>query len=116
MGDSRSVGLAVEQLARAYLEARGLQYLGSNFRCRGGEIDLIMREARLIVFVEVRYRRSRQFGGAAASIDAGKRQRLRRAANTYLQRYRVSLPARIDVVSVDGPEIEWITNAIEDDG
>jgi putative endonuclease len=114
MRDSRTIGLAVEQAAKAYLEARGLRHLASNFRCRGGEIDLIMRAAQCIVFVEVRYRRSRRFGGAAASIDAGKRRRLRIAANTYLHRYRVGLPARIDVVTVDGPDIEWITNAIED--
>ena len=82
-------GAAVETAARALLQNAGLQWRASNVRFRGGELDLVMydREAASLVFVEVRYRRSAQFGGGAASIDASKRRKLVRAAQLYLNQY-----------------------------
>ena len=64
-------GEAKERLARSYLEHHGLTHLAHNVRCRHGEIDLVMRDADTLVFVEVRYRRSERFGGARASIRMG---------------------------------------------
>jgi putative endonuclease len=73
-----------------------------------------MRERDTLVFVEVRRRASSRFGGAAASIDAGKRARLAIAAQTYLQRYRMPPACRFDVVAIDGDAVSWIRNAIDE--
>jgi len=115
MVTAHAAGAAAEQRARAYLESAGLHFVGNNFRCRGGEIDLIMLAGDTLVFVEVRYRRNQQFGGAAASVTTTKQRRLRIAACTYMQRFRITMPSRIDVISMNGSEIEWIINAIEAD-
>jgi putative endonuclease len=109
----QAIGAAAEDAALDYLSRRGLSLVERNFRCRGGEIDLVMREAATLVFVEVRRRASSRFGGAAASVDAGKRARIAIAAQTYLQRYRMPPACRIDVVAIDGDAVSWIRNAIE---
>ena len=73
-------GAAAEALAAEYLSARGLAIVARNYRCRGGEIDLIARDGDTLVFVEVRLRSSTAFGGAAAGITAAKRRRIALAA------------------------------------
>ncbi|MGB9110335.1 MAG: YraN family protein [Telluria sp.] len=85
----------------------------ANFRCKVGEIDLVMREGDTLVFVEVRQRADRSRGGAAASITPAKIRRIVRAAQVYLQRFRRMPPCRIDVVAIDGGTLEWLRNAIE---
>ena len=77
-----------------------------NFRCRSGEIDLIMQHGSAIVFVEVRMRRQRSFGGAAGSIDTSKLRRVRNAASLWLRIFRRHDPARLDVVTLDGERVE----------
>lgn len=109
-------GAAAEARALEYLQDQGLRLVARNWRCRSGELDLIMRDGESLVFVEVRYRRRRDYGGALASIDRRKRQRLLRAARTYLQVNRASdRPCRFDVVAL-GPEpesLQWLKNAIQ---
>lgn len=106
-------GKAGEEAALSHLARQGLVLLERNFRCRGGEIDLIMRDGENTVFVEVRTRQYGGFGGAAASITAAKRARLIVAAQVFLQRFR-NLPAcRFDVVAIDGDQISWLKNVIE---
>ena len=101
-----------EQRALAYLLGQGLALVEANFCCSGGEIDLVMREGDALVFVEVRERSSVSHGGAAASITHAKRRRIVCAAQVYLQRF-ARLPAcRIDVVAIDGGDIEWLQDAI----
>jgi putative endonuclease len=106
-------GQAAEALAAAYLTGQGLDIVDRNFRCRFGEIDLIAREGEALVFVEVRMRRRGDFGGAAESITAAKRERLRKAAGVYLSGRRRMPPCRFDAVLVSGVEgrIEWIRDA-----
>ena len=70
---TKQTGDAWEAQARRWLEGKGLRFIAANVNERGGEIDLIMREGRTTIFVEVRYRRSALYGGAAAS--GGPRQR-----------------------------------------
>ena len=88
-----------------------------NFRCRAGELDLILRDGEQLVFVEVRSRRSSQFGTPAESVTHSKQQRLLRAAAFYLQRQRLDLPCRFDVVAIlqpgDAPQVEWIQDAFQ---
>ena len=104
-------GAAAEALAARFLMARGLSIVGRNYRCRGGEIDLIVRDGKTLIFVEVRLRRSQAFGGAAESITATKRRRLRLAAQHYLLGLARELPCRFDAILLDGlaaGNIEWL--------
>lgn len=106
-------GEAGESLAATFLQAQGLTVATRNYRCRLGEIDIVARDGRTLVFVEVRQRRSRDFGGAAESITAAKRRRIIRAARHYLGRTRDAPSCRFDAVLIQGdpPHIEWIRNA-----
>jgi putative endonuclease len=102
-----------EQAALAHLRRHGLALVEANFRCKGGEIDLVMRDGESLVFVEVRQRASRNHGGAAASITPAKIRRLVRAAQFYLLRYPTLPPCRFDVVAIDAGHLDWLRNAIE---
>ncbi len=110
-------GSAAEDLACRYLEARGLILVTRNVRYRGGELDLIMCDGENLIFVEVRSRRHTRYGTPAESVTRTKQQRLLRAAALYLQRQRLDLPCRFDVVAIlqadDEPQIEWIRDAFQ---
>jgi putative endonuclease len=89
--------------------------LARNYRCRGGEIDLVCQDGETLVFVEVRLRSGNRFGCAAESITAAKRGRLLLAARHYLAG-KPERPCRFDAVLLDAPDpgrIAWIRNAIE---
>lgn len=117
--DRHARGRAAEAQALAYLKARGLKLIEQNYRCRGGEIDLVMRDGDTVVFVEVRFRSHSQYGGAAASVDRRKQRRLVHAATHFLQRHRMTeKAARLDVVAI-GPgdeQVQWLRNAISETG
>ena len=106
-------GDAAEDGALDYLRKQGLMLVERNFRCRGGEIDLILQDGNVLVFVEVRKRADRRYGGAAASVTGRKQGRLVIAAQTFLQRYRTPPACRFDVVAMDGDTLNWLKNAIE---
>lgn len=108
-------GQLAEAQACAYLQARGLLVLARNYRWRGGEIDLICRDADYLVFVEVRFRRCEDFGGALSSIDTRKQQRLIRTAQYYLMQQAVDHPVRFDVVALNTETIHWIKDAFSAD-
>jgi putative endonuclease len=115
--DRQIAGAAAEDAACAHLLAAGCQLLARNVGFRVGELDLVMREVNTIVFVEVRMRRDDRFGGAAASIDAGKRRKVARAAQAWLAAHpRMAQAAcRFDIVAVtndaDGPRCVWLRSA-----
>ena len=109
----QQTGDAAEDAALAHLLGQGLQLVQRNFRCRGGEIDLIMREGATVVFIEVRARASGSHGGAAASITPAKQRRLILAAQTWLQAQPGTPPCRFDVVALEGGRMQWLRNAIE---
>ncbi|MDR0528734.1 MAG: YraN family protein [Zoogloeaceae bacterium] len=108
-------GARAEALAREFLEARGLRIVARNFRVRGGEIDLIAQEGEILVFVEVRLRRSEQYGGAAASVTARKRRRIILAAQHWRKQQRQTQAiCRFDCVLLDSLEksaIRWLRHA-----
>ncbi len=107
-------GAQAEQLAAQFLQRRGLKLLQQNYRCRYGEIDLILQDADTLVFAEVRLRQHSNFGGAGASIDAAKQQRLIRTAQHYLATLAHTPPCRFDAVLLDTLENatpEWVRNA-----
>ena len=113
LSNKQRQGLQWEQAALAHLQRHGLVLVEANFECKGGEIDLVMRDGDTLVFVEVRQRVSMTHGGAAASITPAKIRRLVRAAQFYLMRLPDTPPCRFDVVAIDGGQLEWLQNAIE---
>ena len=116
-------GADVEAAARRHLENAGLRWLAGNVRYRGGELDLVMFDpaASSLVFVEVRYRRHAAFGSGAASVDAGKRRKLVRAAQAWLLQHprHADAPCRFDVVAASGdpaaPALDWLRDAFRAD-
>lgn len=111
------LGQQAESRAEAFLVAQGLVPVARNWRCRFGEIDLVMRDGATLVFVEVRSRRRSDFGGAAASVTAAKQHKLVAAARQYLAGLKSVPPCRFDVVALNGDAApEWLQNAIDDMG
>jgi putative endonuclease len=111
-------GLWAQQRAKDYLVAQGLRFIAENVGYRCGELDLIMADGDGLVFVEVRWRVSRRFGGALASVTRRKRQRLIRAAQCYLaaihlRRDRMAglTGFRFDVMAVEPEGLAWVPNA-----
>ena len=109
-------GAQAEQWAAQYLQQQGLKPIAQNYRGRFGEIDLIMQDGASLVFIEVRLRRNPDFGGAAASIDSRKQQRIIRTAQQYLAGLNHIPPCRFDVVLMDdaqGHNVRWLKNAFD---
>ena len=105
-------GQRAEAKAARFLEKRGVDILTRNFRCRGGEIDLVCRDGNVLVFVEVRLRRNTAYGGAGASITLAKQRRIILAAQHFLaSRAKADSICRFDCVLLDGVNIEWIRDA-----
>jgi putative endonuclease len=109
-------GRDAESRAAAYLQQQGLILIERNYRCRLGEIDLIARDGKTLVFVEVRMRSANSFGGAASSITASKRHKLTLAARHYLAGTRNMPACRFDALLIDGANytMEWIKNAFDE--
>lgn len=117
MCPGRDTGARAEEIAVAYLEARGLTLLERNFRQRFGELDIVMQHGDCLVFVEVRARSHPQFGDGLSSITRAKQRRLIRAARAFLATHPTRSPSRFDVVSVGaGDSIEWTSDAFGEDG
>lgn len=108
-----------EELAREHLRRAGLRPLERNYRARGGEIDLICLDGQTLVFIEVRFRRSRRHGLAVETVSPAKQRRLLNTATLYLQCKNLygRVRCRFDVVGValdDGkPVFHWIRNAFD---
>jgi putative endonuclease len=108
----RAFGQAGEDRAAAWYRARGYAVLARNWRCRDGELDLVVRRGRTLVFVEVKARRSDRFGLPAEAITAAKQRRLRVLARRYLEATDVRASVlRFDVVSILGGQLEVIEAA-----
>jgi putative endonuclease len=119
MASPLAEGSAREAEARAALERAGLRLRAANVRYRVGELDLVMDDGEVLVFVEVRYRRSEGYGGGSGSVDGRKQQKLARAAALYLADHPslARRPCRFDVVALgDGRAAEWIRDAFQLDG
>jgi len=109
-------GAEAEQFAAQYLQQQGLKLVVQNYRCRFGEIDLIMQDGTSLVFIEVRLRRNADFGGPSESIDIRKQQRLIRTAQQYLAGLAHTPPCRFDAVllnDVNSQNIQWVKNAFD---
>ena len=117
MSDARRRGAGVEALARSHLLRAGLSAVAANAGYRLGELDLVMRDGETLVFVEVRYRASGDYGGGAESVDRGKRRKLVRAAQLFLLQHPALAEdyCRFDVVEASGdpeaPDFTWHRDA-----
>lgn len=118
--NKNNAGLEAEKLAATFLANNGLMLVTKNYHCRYGEIDLVMKEANTLVFVEVRLRSNNQFGGASASITVQKQQKLIATAQHFLQAHDTvshnNTACRFDVIlmnKTDLNNIEWLRNAFE---
>ena len=121
--DTNAIGQNAEDLALLFLKNKGMQLIKRNYRCKMGEIDLIMHHQTELVFVEVRYRKHTNFGSGAESVDYRKQQKILKSAEHFLQCHNkyAKQPCRIDVVSITAPDktsaqqadIDWIPNAIQ---
>jgi putative endonuclease len=110
-------GRLAEQAARSFLESHGLRLLASNYRCRYGELDLIMRDKEQLVVVEIRYRRHTRFMKPVESITRAKRHRIARATLHFMQNNHAydDHPVRFDIIGISGPlersTMNWIPGA-----
>ena len=102
-----------EDAALAHLQLHGLRLIERNFRCSGGEIDLIMHHRDSLVVIEVRSRADARHGGAAASITPAKQRRLIIAAQVYLLRQKKMPACRFDVIAIDGNDLCWLQDAFQ---
>lgn len=114
--DTRRSGAEWEERALLFLQQHNLSLLVRNYRCKAGEIDLIMRNADTsIVFVEVRARTDHAYGGATASVDQYKQKRLLRTAAHYLQNLAPTPACRFDVIAFENGQLIWYQNAFSSD-
>ncbi|MEE8058427.1 MAG: YraN family protein [Pseudomonadales bacterium] len=117
-----ATGAQIEQRACQWLEQQGLDYIESNYRCRVGEIDLVMLDQQQLVFVEVRYRKQNSFGSAAESVDWRKQKKLQKTAAHYLvhRPKHIKRACRFDVLAAQpGKQYNtlrwcWIKDAFTD--
>jgi len=112
---SNSQGVKSELQALSYLQAQGLKLLCQNYNCRLGEIDLIMSDQDCLVFVEVRYRKNNDFGGALASISKSKQNKIIKTAKHYLAQLDEEPYCRFDVIAMDKSHEKplWIQDAFQ---
>lgn len=115
----RAAGAVFEERACAALQRAGLKLLASNYTTRFGELDLVMLDRDMVVFVEVRHRIRAAHGSAAASVTVSKQQKLIRAATLWLAEHprHAQRACRFDVVSYDGPDgqarMDWLRSAFD---
>lgn len=109
----RKIGARYEQMAEAYLAEEGYQILQRNFYTKFGEIDLIAKDGKYLVFIEVKYRADSAKGHPLEAVDLRKQLRIKRAAQFFLLRYRYGndMPCRFDVIGILGEELTHIKDA-----
>ncbi|GHE81926.1 YraN family protein [Thalassotalea profundi] len=118
---SNTHGQLAEQIAKEHIQEEGLIFIEQNFHSRWGEIDLIMKDNEVFVFIEVKYRKNTVFGGAISAISTKKQQKIIKTAAIYLQQHGLNeynTAYRFDVVAIEGninsiakPQINWLKNA-----
>lgn len=123
MSQTQSIGKSAEEFAKQYLQRQGMTLVGQNYRCKYGEIDLIMQDKKTTVFVEVRFRKSHRYGSGAETVDYHKQRKLVATASHYLQNHAEAAkrPCRFDVLSLTAPQpqaneayaVQWIADAIQ---
>lgn len=104
MGRNNLAGAWGEEQAAAYLRRKHYKILAAGYRCRFGEIDLIARTGKFLVFVEVKLRKSDRFAQALEYVDRRKQDKIRTTASVYLAQNPTRLQPRFDVIEVYAPD------------
>ena len=109
----KQIGDKKEQEAKDYLVGQGLRFVEQNFHCRYGEIDLIFSAPaqNTLIFVEVRYRKSSKFGGAAASVTPSKQNKIKKSALFYVAQRKLDCNIRFDVIAFEQEQLNWHPSA-----
>ena len=116
----KNIGQQYEDLALAFLQQNGATLLQRNYQTRYGEIDLIMQDQQhCLLFVEVRFRSSKSFGGAISSVDKKKQHKLIKTANHFISSQLIDQAMRFDVIAISPAankqhEIQWLKNAFDE--
>lgn len=113
--NSRETGNKKEALAAEYLSLQGIKIIANNYRCRQGEIDLIGLDRNYLVFFEIKYRKSTEYGNPIEAVGSSKQKKICKTALYFLTKnpqYN-SCGIRFDVIGIKGNEIEWIQNAFD---
>lgn len=113
--NKRQLGKEKEQVAAGYLQKKGYEILCCNYHCRQAEIDIIAKKEEYLVFIEVKYRKNKKYGGSIYAVPPRKQQKICYAAQNYIFEHRIPLnqAMRFDVIAMDGNEILHIKNAFE---
>ena len=108
-------GRAGEAQAAEWLRKKGYEVIGANYRCRFGELDLIAKKGELVVFVEVKLRKNDRFGAASDAVTLSKREKLRKAAASWLASADCTAPTRFDVIEIytESGKLNHIINAFQ---
>lgn len=116
--NKRKVGSQQEEIAEQFLREQGVTILCRNFRCRQGEIDLIGREGKYLVFIEVKFRSSERYGSPGEAVGYAKQKTICLAADYYRYRNRMGAdtPVRYDVIAITGSRVVWYRNAFDHRG
>ena len=105
-------GENAEEQAHNYLLKKGLKAVCRNYRCKQGELDLIMIDHRSLVIIEVKFRKNDKYGSALECVTRTKQSRIIAATQHYLSNYPTDCPIRFDVIAISGDsKIEWVQNA-----
>ena len=105
-------GESAEEQAHKFLINKGLSPVCRNYRCKQGELDLIMTDHQTLVIIEVRFRKTDQYGSAAETVTRAKQSRIIAATHIYLSSHKADRPVRFDVIAISGNgNVEWIQNA-----
>lgn len=116
--NTRTKGQATESFAQHYLMQQGLVLIDKNVHCRQGEVDLIMKDQQTYVFVEVKFRKNNNFGGAISAIPKSKQDKIKHCVAFFLHKANLNeynTPCRFDVIALEGdinqPKVTWLKNA-----
>lgn len=111
----RKLGAKVERIVSKYLAAQGFVILEMNYRCKQGEVDIIARDEKYYVFIEVKYRNTTKYGTPQEAVGVAKQKRISKVAQYYLyhQHLDETTPVRFDVVAVLKNDITYFKNAFE---
>lgn len=111
------LGSLIEKRAKHFLVKQGLEFIEANFHSRFGEIDLVMKKDELLIFVEVRARKSKDYGSALESVTLAKQNKIIKTALHYLDKNNLmgKCAVRFDVLVAEGVlyKMEWIPNAFD---
>jgi len=114
--NTRKTGTFYEDAACEYLQKQGVTILERNYRCRLGEIDIVAKDKNCIVFVEVKYRRTNQYGDALMAVGYAKQKKICRCAEVYCMYHPWVSQVRYDVIGITDTKVKWIQNAFEHHG